>query len=140
MRLCSLGFFSSQNVLKTQRTLYFFLYFFLPVNVLSSFVFVPHVSFSLCLFLFLLHREVQCLQFGRGMTKSVKILTKCCSLKRLPFPFVLLIPTVRFFYVNYDNIVCSAFTLTNMVLVYFTEAGPFFCCESVNSELKTARG
>lgn len=26
-----------------------------------------------------------------------------------------------------------------MVLVYFTKAGPFFCCESVNSEHKMAR-
>lgn len=31
-----------------------------------------------------------------------------------------------FFIVNYDKDVYSAFTLTNMVLVYLTKAGPFF--------------
>lgn len=43
-------------------------------------------------------------------------------------PLVLLIPAERFFFfsVNFDNDVYSAFMLTNMVLVNFTKAGPFF--------------
>lgn len=61
-------------------------------------------------------------------------------IQKTPIPFLLLIPAERFLYFNYDNDVCSAFTLTNMVFVYFTKAGPFFFfCESVNSEHKAAR-
>ena len=43
------------------------------------------------------------------------------------------------FYFNNDNDVHSAFTLTNMVVGYFTKAGPFFfwfCCEHKQPEDK----
>lgn len=78
MRLCFLILFSlsacsehTQTVLKSQRTLYFFVYIVPPVNVLSSFMFLCLVSFIMYLFC-LLHVETQCLQFGKGMTKVLK--------------------------------------------------------------------
>lgn len=49
----------------------FFSCVFLPVNALSSSVIVPHVFFSVCLFL--LHVKVKCLQFGKAHDISVKI-------------------------------------------------------------------
>lgn len=42
-----------------------------------------------------------------------------------------------FFIVNYDNDVYSALSLTNMVLVYVTKAGPFFAASL--STLSTKR-
>lgn len=69
----------------------------------------------------------------KGHDESVKMLTlsillvclKMLLTQRDSHPFDL-IPAERGFYVDYDDNVYSAFTLTNMVLVYFTKAGPFF--------------
>lgn len=83
----------SQTVLKSERTPCF------SCNPVCK----CHVLFSclVCVIMFVLNVETQCLKFVKGHDKSVKILTvhfigvcveQCCSFRKHPSCFLLLIP------------------------------------------------